>query len=94
MIICHVLKTTLGAGIRGENETSASVLMDHPGSWERGTCSSKVWQPGQIGKQLVCGRELESELWPVEWTENILDIQGGEYSGLLNNAGVRGSTPV
>lgn len=84
----------LGAGIRGENETSpASVLMDHSGSWERGTCSLKVWQPGQIGKQLVCGRELESELWSVEWTENTLDIQGGEYNGPLNSVGVRDSNP-
>lgn len=37
--------------------------------------------------------ERESELWSVEWTENTLDIQGGEYNGPLNSVGVRDSNP-
>lgn len=43
LIICHVLKAMLSAGVREEKETSASVLVGHPGSWERTTWPLKVW---------------------------------------------------
>lgn len=67
--------------MREANETSpASVLMDHPGSWEKKgmVIKSVATRPG--GEVIAVSGEIGSKFWSVEWTENMLDIQGGEHS--------------
>lgn len=70
----------LGTEVRGKIETSSAyVLGEHPGLWQRGMCPLKMWCPDQVGKHWCVGEGLKVKLFSVAQTDNGVDIRGGEW---------------